>query len=40
MAIDWDFFKKALDQLIDCKPFNTPIYDIFSNKRILKSYKL
>jgi uridine kinase len=36
-AIDWDFFETAVDSLKARKPFNTPIYDIFNSKRIVKT---
>ena len=39
-AIDWPFFKRAVDSLEKGKPFDTPVYDFFNNKRILKTEKL
>lgn len=39
-AVDWELFEKAAHILEQRKPFNTPIYDLFSNKRILKTKKL
>lgn len=39
-AIDWDLFEKAIHSLINKKPFNTPIYDIHSEKRLTVTNKL
>lgn len=39
-AIDWQLFEKAASILEQRQPFNTPIYDLFNNKRILKTHKL
>lgn len=39
-AVDWELFEKAASTLEQRKPFNTPIYDLFSSKRILKTKKL
>lgn len=39
-AIDWELFKKCVSFLEKKVPFNTPIYDIFSQKRILKTKKI
>jgi uridine kinase len=36
-AIDWEFFESAVENLKNRKPFNTPIYDIFNSKRIVKT---
>ena len=38
-AIDWELFNKAVTQLENGKPFNSPIYSIFDNKRIIKTKK-
>ena len=39
-AVDWDLFQKCVEHLEQRKPFNTPIYDINSQKRILKTKKI
>jgi uridine kinase len=39
-AIDWDLFEMAIHSLINKKPFNTPIYDIHSEKRLTVTNKL
>ena len=39
-AVDWSLFEKAAGRLADRKPFNTPIYDLCSNKRIIRTKRL
>jgi uridine kinase len=39
-AIDWDFFKRAINNLEMRKPFDTPIYDFVNNKRIMHTEKI
>jgi uridine kinase len=39
-AIDWDLFKKCVNFIEQGRPFNTPIYDIFTQKRILRTKKI
>lgn len=39
-AIEWDLFENAVENLKQKRPFNTPIYDIFNSKRILKTKNL
>ncbi len=36
-AIDWQFFEKAVNKLENGQPYNTPIYDIFNHKRLVKT---
>lgn len=38
-AIDWGLFNKCLSHLETRRPFNTPIYDLFSQQRILRTRK-
>jgi uridine kinase len=39
-AVDWKLFEKAVEQLKEGKPFNSPLFDIFNSKRIIKTKKL
>ena len=39
-AVDWDLFKKCVHHLEQRKPFNTPIYDLFKQKRILRTKRI
>ena len=39
-AIDWSLFEKALNSLINKKPFDTPIYDLTSERRLNMTRKL
>ena len=39
-AVDWILFEKALDAQIHKKPFNSPIYDLFSEKRQTLTQKM
>lgn len=36
-AVDWELFEHAINSLRKRQPFNTPIYDIFASKRLLKT---
>ena len=38
-AVDWKLFEKTVEYLQAGKPFNTPIFDIFNSKRIIKTHK-
>lgn len=38
-AVDWKLFEKTVEYLQAGKPFNTPIFDIFNSKRIIKTQK-
>jgi len=39
-AVDWKLFEKSVQFLKDGRPFNSPIFDIFNSKRILKTKKM
>lgn len=33
LAVDWELMELGLKNLSERKPFNTPIYSVFHNKR-------